>query len=930
MSFYRKTWQRTPGLIRMVNAASLGKRSLTLYVLILLILMIGIGGTSFAAAYDPNLRWRTLETPHFRIVFHQGTEGLAHEAALAAEQAYAFWIEELNYRPNGKANLVIVDAADFANGFASLFPNKDITVYTSQARFADWANSRSESWMGLVVFHEYGHVVDLDKVSKVPAVFRSIFGRIILLNIRPTLFIEGIPTYGEFLRSGHARANDPRDEMYLREMTLEDDFPSFDRASSYYSRDEWMPPSMISHDYGPLFMRYLEERYGRGTIAALSERYTQNLLNLNFFFPNFGHALKKTVGISPNALYTDFKAWAKGWFAAQVERIETEGITESQRITRLSYWSDQPAWSPDGEWVVYRHSDPRRLTGLRILRPDGGDDRSLISGSIEFPTWSPDGSRLVYAKLDIYRHSYFYQDLYLYDVKTGKEERLTQGARAYYPALMPDGNRVLFARHRLGDRSPDLVILNLAIREVTPLKVFPNDTFVHSFEISPSGEEIALSIWKRGGYQDIYTMPIHGGELTPITQDRATDLDPTWSPDGEYIVFNSDRDGINNLYAYRVADGALLKVTNVRSGAFDPDVSPDGDQIAFVGYSIAGYDVHTMTFDPQRWTQVSYTHETLPQWPGYPETDYPIHRYNPLPSLVPKWWLPIIEENQAGFSTFGLDSLFQHSYTLEGGYNWVENRPFYALSYINNRFHPTLSLSLSGDSSGNQQRLEAAFPVVTRLHSSQRISVGYRRDEDLNTGTIDDTLFSTWWLTGVSGRDLFQDERRITLTGELSMERGTSMPQRSLIFDWREVFRLPVVREHRLAVKLSGGWSDTKDRFSLGGTAGTLLLRGFATGTLSGAQFISGSVEYRFPIVSIERGIELSPIFFDDLRGSLFIDGGTAGADLRAVPLNVGVGAELHLSTVEFYAVPLSFRLGVAWGLGEESSQVYGGLGTAF
>ncbi|MFQ5793730.1 MAG: DPP IV N-terminal domain-containing protein [Candidatus Bipolaricaulia bacterium] len=895
-------------------------------ILILLILMIGVRGTSFAQVYDPTLRWRTLETPHFRIIFHQGTEGLANEAALAAEQAYAFWIEELNYRPKGKTNLVIVDAADFAQGFAVPAPNKDITVYTTHARFADWANSRSESWMGLVVFHEYGHIVDIDKVSGGSAIFRSIFGRVIQPNgLKPTLLIEGIPTYEEFLRSGDSRANDPRDEMFLREMAVEDEFPSFDRASSYYSRDEWMPPGMISHDYGPQFMHYLEERYGRGTIAALDEIYAQN------FSQGFGHALKKTVGIPPNELYDDFKAWAKERFAAQVERIETDGITESHRITRLSYWSNQPAWSPDGHWIVYYHSDPNRFTGLRLVRPDGGNDRHLITGSIDAPAWSPDGSRLVYAKLDIYKHFYRYQDLYLYDLRTGKEERLTWGARAYYPAFMPDENRVLFARHRLGDRSPDLAILNLETQEVIPLKVFPNDTFVHSLEISPSGEEIVLSIWKRGGYQDIYTMSIHGGELTPITQDRATDLDPTWSPDGTYIVFNSDRDGINNLYAYRVADGTLFQVTHVRSGAFDPDVSPDGHQIAFVGYSVAGYDVHTIAFDPDRWTEISYAHETLPQWPGYPETDYPIHRYNPLPSLMPKLWLPIVGGSQLGIATFGLDSLLQHSYTLVGGYDWDKNGPFYSVIYVNNRFYPILSLSLSGDSSGNQQRLDTTFPIVTRLRSIQLISVGYRRDEDLDTGTIDDTLTSTWWLTDISGRDLFRDERQITLTGELNMERGTSMLQRSLILDWREAFRLPVVQEHRLAVRLSGGWSDAADRFSLGGTAGTFLLRGFATGTLSGARFASASVEYRFPIVSIERGIGLSPIFFDDLRGSLFIDGGTAGADLSGLPLNVGVGVELHLSTVLGYmAPPLSLRVGAAWGIDEESPQVYGGIGTAF
>ena len=35
--------------------------------------------------------------------------------------------------------------------------------------------------------------------------------------------------------------------------------------------------------------------------------------------------------------------------------------------------------------------------------------------------------------------------------------------------------------------------------------------------------------------------------------DRALDGNPTWSPDGNYVLFDSDRDGIFNIYAYELA-----------------------------------------------------------------------------------------------------------------------------------------------------------------------------------------------------------------------------------------------------------------------------------------------------------------------------------------------------------------------------------------
>ena len=43
---------------------------------------------SHAASFDPELRWRTLETPHFNITFHQGEAALAEEMAVIAEAVW--------------------------------------------------------------------------------------------------------------------------------------------------------------------------------------------------------------------------------------------------------------------------------------------------------------------------------------------------------------------------------------------------------------------------------------------------------------------------------------------------------------------------------------------------------------------------------------------------------------------------------------------------------------------------------------------------------------------------------------------------------------------------------------------------------------------------------------------------------------------------
>jgi len=59
------------------------------------------------------------------------------------------------------------------------------------------------------------------------------------------------------------------------------------------------------------------------------------------------------------------------------------------------------------------------------------------------------------------------------------------------------------------------------------------------------------------------------------------DADPSWSPDGEKIAFESKRSGNFEIYVVAVSRGHARKITRDEGGA-DPAWSPDGRAIAFV------------------------------------------------------------------------------------------------------------------------------------------------------------------------------------------------------------------------------------------------------------------------------------------------------------------------------------------------------------
>jgi imidazolonepropionase-like amidohydrolase/Tol biopolymer transport system component len=94
-------------------------------------------------------------------------------------------------------------------------------------------------------------------------------------------------------------------------------------------------------------------------------------------------------------------------------------------------------------------------------------------------------------------------------------------------------------------------------------------------DLSPDGKTIIFDL-----LGDIYSMPASGGEAKALMTDIAWQMQPRFSPDGQYIAFTSDEDGGDNLWIMK-ADGSDAKA--VTSETFrllnSPAWSPDGNYI---------------------------------------------------------------------------------------------------------------------------------------------------------------------------------------------------------------------------------------------------------------------------------------------------------------------------------------------------------------
>jgi outer membrane protein assembly factor BamA len=81
-----------------------------------------------------------------------------------------------------------------------------------------------------------------------------------------------------------------------------------------------------------------------------------------------------------------------------------------------------------------------------------------------------------------------------------------------------------------------------------------------------------------------------------------------------------------------------------------------------------------------------------------------------------------------------------------------------------------------------------------------------------------------------------------------------------------------------------------------------------------GRHVIVGNLDFRFPILNVQRGAGTLPFFLRTAHGAIFADAGHAwDDDFRWSGVRTSVGAELSLDTVIGYALPLTFSTGVAW-----------------
>jgi hypothetical protein len=946
---------------------------------------------------DPYLRWYTVESPHFRVHYHGGLEETAQRTASLAEAIRERLATTLGNVPGETTHIRLEDASDSANGDANAVPYDMIRLLVTSPEDLSSLGDYDD-WMTTLVTHELTHVVHIDTYSGIPGLINAIIGKFVVPNQnQPHWILEGLAVAMESRFTGGGRRRSSLYDMYLRADVLEDNLAPLDVMSHPVRR--W-PQGDVWYLYGGHFIGWILDTYGKDTFAAVSADYGRHILPYGI-----NRSLTRATGRTYPELY---RAWTKSLadqYAAQTNAVRARGLREGVRLTHGGRVAANPRFAPacmrEGarEELVYHRDDGDRPGGFYRLplisrqRADESDldivaraDGGPLSASFDAECG------MVFDGVAPSERRFSFYELHRQPPGTtsamggrGARERWTTGMRARSPDVSPSGRQVTFVTNHAGTTTLRIADIRPEGGLGTVRRLVPSarEEQVFSPRFSPDGRHVAYSVWTHGGYRDIRVVDVDTGRFFELFHDRANDMTPSWSPDGKYVLFGSDRSGIPNIYAYELSSGRLRQVTNVLTGAFMPEVSPDGRTLVYVGYTSAGFDLYSMPFDERTFLDALPALDTRPplQTPP-PLRRWPVTNYNPLGTLLLSLIRPYsftlgTATGSLGlavtFGTHGEDIVALHSIDLSGtvltdigeftGSAAYSYRPlpmslsmevYRDLRASQSIVTPERTYDVRDDSLGVTAGLDYVLPGE---HDFQEVGFSYTASTHrphydiggLNDPASEvharpsDSFFGTVRLSfrysnayqplyGVSS------ERGLTLslaTDFGSPATGSDSTLAGVTGHATGYLPMPWLKHHALALALSGGiGGGSYPQFRTGGFADqspfdavrsglrqtAFVLRGFPYGAFGGRQYNLANVEYRFPIVWIERGISTLPAFVHGVSGVLFTDCGGAYDHIDPNDLlgqyHVGAGWEVRATFAFGYFIETEFRFGWAKGFG--------------
>lgn len=570
-----------------------------------------------------DLNWKSIETAHFFVHYHEGTERTANVIAKIAEDIYGPVTTLYQHEPDHKVNFIVKDFDDYSNGAAYFYDNK-IEIW---APSLDFVFRGSHNWLRNVITHEFTHIIQIQTSMKFGRRFPGFYLQWLNYEeerrqdvlygypntvvsyplsgfVIPSWFAEGVAQYNRPELSYDFW--DSHRDMILRSYVLDSNMLSWSEMSVF---GKTSLGNESSYNAGFALTRYISEQYGQDAIPNIAK----NISRINNVM--IDQAIERTIGISGEQLYNDWKDTLTARYKRQTSRIIpylVEGRKffldgEDSLITGIGFGNLNPSFSPVDNRFIYTSNKDQDYLGsseLFLANFDTKKEEQIVSGVRSQLSWSPDGKKIYYTK-----HSHQnpsgseISDIYSYSIEQEEETRITFGRRAISASVSPDGSKLVFTFEH--DGSLNLGLVDSSGNNFRQLTAFHNGEQTYHPNWSPDGKSIVFGYSMNDG-QDVARISSDSGAVEFLISGSDDARDPVYTMDSSAIIFASDRTGIFNLYRFELSNGEISQLSNVLGGTFMPTVNRTG-AIMYAGYTSGGYKLR-MIDDPRpnNFSETSY------------------------------------------------------------------------------------------------------------------------------------------------------------------------------------------------------------------------------------------------------------------------------------------------------------------------------------
>lgn len=856
--------------------------------------------------------YRVLETDHFDIIFESGYHAEAEAAVRVLDRHVDATRELLVHRGSLFMPVVLNGFNDQSNGFVTPLPFKqEVEIPYLKGRSLSPVHP---SWMDTVLPHELVHAVhaDLKRGFGVGALLRPFAPDIVrAFNLFiPQGISEGIAVHYESRhQAGAGRLNHAFFTMRFR--------------AAMASAKPWSMAQLVEV---PTYTRPLDRFYlgGAHLVDHLASRdslkFFERASDLNYRIPFLGYGIGLWYGARqwPGKVYRTF---VEETAIREKKRVSTLGTVTSPRVLAAAKGTAyrRPKWVDTNRIVVYAQGYNKR-SGFYVYQVDADVQHQIrvtIPTSDFAYTLSADRSALIYAHntVDPFIAIKRTSDLYRIELASGRQQRLTTGARLGAPAQGKDGT--LWALQTTGQTN---TLMLLDMRGNVEAK--GGNSQVRIQEIVSGGAWLA-GVLNVNGRQGLYRMEAEQFKASPvIVFDNASVYDASWGPEGKYLFFTADPGGIFNVYVLEVATGEIRQVTNALYGAMEPALSPDGKSLAYINYTHEQFELALLpfAFDTTPNSVYELVAAQAPQvdlGPTAPKVGqqpaYRSSRYRPRRYLKPRTLLPVVKpavpntfgrdiDLGFGLAVQGTDPLQRLRYEVTGYHQserlWGEGilegslgpvvpfvKAYHTLATVNAVAQDEMG-GLTAVQVGRQRRgiaIGGQLPVVFERNVFQSgMTLGVEGGAESTRFFVDDgpgfdqrvfvePLATAFYRLQANTRDLIPNQGvLLTVQSLLDVHREQGNPARGVIT--RFTGYLPFLQRANIGLQLHAAWlSQNRDGIY---NLDRFLPRGYTDDIALGrGNHLVAGFEYVQPLWFADNGLFMIPIYLKALYAFGYTEG---------------------------------------------------------